>query len=50
MSGDQNSRRQPRNLQGLLQFCMQATEGEDAPSGDHRQLSEEVLFCLHFFV
>jgi len=49
---DDNSRRYPPNLRGLLNFCTEYTQVEDAPSAsDISVMSEEVVFhqiCLHF--
>merc|ERR1719158_1791150 len=36
MAGEQP--RQPKDLQGLLKFCMEATRGEDAPADPQEQL------------
>ncbi|KFB49557.1 AGAP008392-PA-like protein [Anopheles sinensis] len=41
-SNDPNQPRQPRNLQGLLKFAMEATKDEDAPHESHfSQMDEE---------
>jgi len=42
---EDNSRRYPPNLRGLLNFCTEYTQNEDAPStSDISVMSEEVFF------
>jgi len=49
---DDNSRRYPPNLRGLLNFCTECTQAEDASStSDISVMSEEVIsiqICSHF--
>ena len=42
---EENNRRYPPNLRGLLNFCTEYTQTEDAPStSDVSVMSEEVVF------
>jgi len=44
---DPNQPRQPHDLEGLLKFCMQATQSEDAPNNpDHAPIDPERLEWL----
>jgi len=44
---ENNNRRYPPNLRGLLNFCTEYTKSEDAPSaGDPPVMSEEVVDTL----
>lgn len=45
-----NQPRQPRSLQGLLQFCMEVTKSEDAPDeSQFMAMDEEVCNLLTHF-
>merc|ERR1712007_134124 len=39
---DPNQPRQPHDLEGLLKFCMQATQSEDAPTRDNQMDPERL--------
>ena len=46
-SDDQGNGRQPKDMKGLLKFCMENTRAEDAPaSGTFRELSPEVMSAM----
>lgn len=49
-SDDHGNGRQPKDMKGLLKFCMENTRAEDAPaSGTFRELSPEVNECHVYY-
>ena len=46
-SDNHGNGRQPKDMKGLLKFCMENTRAEDAPaSGTFRELSPEVMSAM----